>query len=272
MSTATGRRTWCCRSATSSRSSARWARSRICSSASTTGSTRTTPMDPEHVPTLLLNYGTLIDRSVTERFAGATTDDYDYLARGPLAPACVYPLRCVVGPRPVVRAYDVNTGADALRRFRVQYRGGRYDRRGRGFLGFQAKITTELDTASGTLDLYGDPLASRPRSGHDLSRQQGSSAKRSAGRSILARRTLRGSSCRSPRWKRELRPTNGGATYFLMPVEVSQVRAQGQFNPAGRSVAPRVASALREGELVVRGRARRWSPPTTTTTATSSGR
>ena len=69
------------------------------------------------------------------------------------------PLRCVVGPRQVVREYGVNNGANRLRRFRVQYRDGRYDRRGRGFLGYSATITTDLDAGSGTIAVYGVPQA-----------------------------------------------------------------------------------------------------------------
>ncbi|MEP7126921.1 MAG: FG-GAP-like repeat-containing protein, partial [Byssovorax sp.] len=92
------------------------------------------PQDPENVPTVAVTYGNLVDNALT---AGASADDsYDYISKGWFAPDCAYPLRCVVGPRVVVNEVDVNNGADKLRRSHIQYRGGRYDRRGRGFLGF----------------------------------------------------------------------------------------------------------------------------------------
>ncbi|MFS8071383.1 MAG: FG-GAP repeat domain-containing protein, partial [Byssovorax sp.] len=188
------------------------------------------PADPGHVPTLLIEYGTLIDKAITDGVAGG--DDHDYVSKGWFAPGCAYPLRCVVGPRQVVREYSRNNGADRLRRSRVQYRGGRYDRRGRGFLGFEAKITTDLATGSGNLDLYGDTsevvvgtVKTYPNAGQlrEAIRWTPNPRPQDPDRVELSFASF----------KRELRSTNGGATYFLMPTEVAQAREQGTFSSGG---------------------------------------
>ncbi|MEO7592743.1 MAG: FG-GAP-like repeat-containing protein, partial [Byssovorax sp.] len=188
------------------------------------------PADPGNAPTLLIEYGTLIDKAITDGVAAA--DDHDYVSKGWFALGCTYPLRCVVGPRQVVSGYSQNNGADRLRSFRVQYRGGRYDRRGRGFLGFQAKITTDLAAGSGNLELYGEALAvdlgavtTYPEAGQlrEAIRWTPNPRPQDPDRIELSFTTL----------QRQLRPTNGGATYFLMPKEVSQARKQGQFSSGG---------------------------------------
>ncbi|MBK9260189.1 MAG: hypothetical protein IPM54_10175 [Polyangiaceae bacterium] len=46
-----------------------------------------------------------------------------------------------------------------VRRFGVKYRDGRYDRRGHGFLGFGARIVTDLDTNAGTATFYDNVTA-----------------------------------------------------------------------------------------------------------------
>jgi RHS repeat-associated protein len=188
------------------------------------------PGEPGDVPTLLLNYGTLVDKAITDgpSASPAAEEGYDYLSRGWFAPSCAYPLHCVVGPRRVVSEYERNNGADRPRRSRVQYRGGRYDRRGRGFLGFQAKITTDLDTGAGSIDVYGDTaevdvgtVRTYPEAGQ-LREAIGwtpNPRPQDPDRVELSFST----------YKRELRATNGGATYFLMPTEVAQARKQGQL-------------------------------------------
>jgi RHS repeat-associated protein len=185
------------------------------------------PADPGDVPTVVVKYGTLVDASITDGLAAAE-ESYDYIAKAWFAPGCPYPLRCVVGPRQVVREYAVNNGADKARSSRVQYRGGRYDRRGRGFLGFQAKITTDLATGSGTIERYGDVAAVQvgkaktyPEAGQlrEEIRWTPNPRPQDPTRVELS----------FARFKRELRATNGGATYFMMPTEVSQARKQGQL-------------------------------------------
>ena len=185
------------------------------------------PADPGDVPTVVVKYGTLLDKSITDEIPAAE-ESYDYISKGWFAPDCAYPLRCVVGPRRVVSEYALNNGADKARRSRVQYRGGRYDRRGRGFLGFQAKITTDLATGSGTLERYGDATAvdvgkikTYPEAGQlrEEIRWTPNPRPQDPGRVELSFATF----------KRELRATNGSATYFMMPTEVAQARKQGQL-------------------------------------------
>jgi RHS repeat-associated protein len=192
------------------------------------------PLDTDNVANLTITYGTLIDTAMTKGapVAKGTDQGEDYLSRGWFAPDCAYPLRCVVGPRPVVTGYTRNNGADGLRSSRVQYRGGRYDRLGRGFLGFEAMITTDLDTLGGTLDLYGDTLPAKageatifPAAGQ-LQRQvrwTPNPQPDDPGRVELSFTSI----------ARELRPTSGGATYFQMPVAVARSRRQGSFKPGG---------------------------------------
>jgi RHS repeat-associated protein len=185
------------------------------------------PADPGNVQTVLVNYGSLVDKSITDELPAAE-ESYDYIAKGWFAPSCAYPLRCVVGPRRVVTEYSINNGADKARRSRVQYRGGRYDRGGRGFLGLQAKITTDLATGSGTIERYGDAVEvnvgtvkTYPEAGQlqEEIRWTPNPRPQDPGRVELSFTTFR----------RELRATNGGATYFMMPTEVSQARKQGQL-------------------------------------------
>ena len=202
--------------------------------ASTMGSTRTIRRIRGMCRRSSSTTGPSIDKAITDGPAAlpAAEDGYDYLSKGWFAPSCAYPLRCVVGPRRVVSEYSRNNGADKLRRSRVQYRGGRYDRRGRGFLGFQAKITTDLDTGSGNIELYGDAsevdvgtVKTYPEAGQlrEAIRWTPNPRPQDPDRIELSFTTI----------QRELRSTNGGATYFLMPTEVAQARKQGKFSPGG---------------------------------------
>ena len=75
------------------------------------------PADPGNVPTLLVTYGTLIDKAITDGPPALLAEEggYDHVSKGWFAPSCAYPLRCVVGPRQVVREYSRNNGADKQR-------------------------------------------------------------------------------------------------------------------------------------------------------------
>ncbi len=213
------------------------------------------PADPGNVQTLLVEYGTLIDKTITDGVTtpSAAEDGYDYVTKGWFAPSCAYPLRCVVGPRQVVSGYSQNNGADKLRRARVQYRGGRYDRRGRGFLGFHSKITTDLDTGAGTLEVYSDAVEvvvgtvkTYPEAGQlrETIRWTPNPRPQDPDRIELSFSSI----------KRELRPTNGGATYFVMPTEVSQARKQGQLNlGAGQALHPWLELSAKASSLNVGG-------------------
>ena len=84
----------------------------------------------------------------------ADLDGMVYLPRYDNNNGCAYPHSCVVGPRQVVSAYDVNDGANALRTYSVKYRDGRFDYGGRGFLGFGARIVLDGGTNGGVADFY----------------------------------------------------------------------------------------------------------------------
>ncbi|WP_437811151.1 RHS repeat-associated core domain-containing protein [Sorangium sp. So ce1078] len=190
------------------------------------------PTEPSFVPNVSISYGHLTDASVAtgDRAEDPGRESPLYLARSGAADDCGYPRRCVVGPRRVVSACALNNGADRPRRFEVSYRDGRYHRLGRGFLGFGERIVTDLDTGAGTIDVYDhvtfdDELQIFTFAGH-------------------VERTWRWApglpSQPSPEQielsfvdvKRELVPTNDGATYFTLPTERRVRRAQGIYPPA----------------------------------------
>ncbi|WP_437734434.1 RHS repeat-associated core domain-containing protein [Sorangium sp. So ce1335] len=190
------------------------------------------PTEPGFVPNVSISYGHLTDDASVATGDGAGDPAREsplYLARSGAADDCVYPRRCVVGPRRVVSAYALNNGADRQRRFEVGYRDGRYHRLGRGFLGFGERIVTDLDTGAVAIDVYDhvtfdDELQVFPFAGS-------------------VQRTLRGAPglASQPRpeqielafvdVQRTLVSTNDGATYFTLPTERRLRRAQGIYPP-----------------------------------------
>jgi len=117
------------------------------------------PNEQGFLPNVQITYDHLIDRAKTVSDSGSIpsvpAEARTYLPRDH-APdgACAYPIRCVVGPRRVVSGYQLNAGRDKPRSFQVVYRNGRFDRLGRGSLGFGTRIVRDLDTGSGTAELY----------------------------------------------------------------------------------------------------------------------
>ena len=114
------------------------------------------PTDPGFTPDVSFSYGHLTDASITNGTpAGDPALEGDlYLSHADATNGCAYPHVCAVGPRRVVSAYTTNNGADSVRHFGVRYRDGRYHRLVRGFLGFEERIATDLDTLAGTEDVY----------------------------------------------------------------------------------------------------------------------
>ncbi|WP_437731191.1 RHS repeat-associated core domain-containing protein [Sorangium sp. So ce1335] len=191
------------------------------------------PTEPAFVPNVSISYGHLTDASVAAGEDDSAEDPARerplYLARSGAADDCVYPRRCVVGPRRVVSAYALNNGADRPRRLEVGYRDGRYHRLGRGFLGFGERLVTDLDTGAATLEVYDnvtydDELQVFPFAGR-------------VARTWRWAPGLPG----QPRPEqielafvdvtRTLVPTNDGATYFTLPTERRLRRAQGIYPP-----------------------------------------
>jgi YD repeat-containing protein len=117
------------------------------------------PLDPEDagfLPTVSITYDAMIDRAETRGLAkgSAAYDDQVYLARSDPADGCAYPRVCAVGFRRVVSKVAFNDGANAARTFRYQYRDGRADLQGRGFLGFGARVVFDVDGGGGTAEFY----------------------------------------------------------------------------------------------------------------------
>jgi RHS repeat-associated protein len=114
------------------------------------------PEDDGFVPNVSISYGHMTDPSITSGLEAAdpAMESALYLSRSDPANDCNYPRRCAVGPRRVVSGYELNDGADGVRRFQVRYRDGRYHQLGLGFLGFSERIVTDLDTLAGSADFY----------------------------------------------------------------------------------------------------------------------
>ncbi|MEZ4298873.1 MAG: RHS repeat-associated core domain-containing protein [Polyangiaceae bacterium] len=132
------------------------------------GSNPHDPGDAEYVPDVEIDYGHLIDASITDADIGSAGgggggaggaggseagEEALYLSRHDPLNDCTYPRRCAVGTRRVVSGYSVDDGGGGQRRYSVRYRDGRYHA-SHGFLGFGARILTDLGTAATTVDFY----------------------------------------------------------------------------------------------------------------------
>jgi RHS repeat-associated protein len=230
------------------------------------------PGEPAHLPTMALRYGHLHDgaRTLGEAPGSAAWEAEPYLARTgfPYAPSlpaehdaidCLYPRVCVVGPRRVLTGYVLHNGANAPRSYSIAYRDGRYDRHGRGFLGFGARIVRDLDLGASTIELYDsvtfDPeRRNYPHAGSlrgtwqispALPEQPESPFLQASFTSILS----------------EVVPTNDGATYHVLPSLRYQRRWEAWVPPLGvpgktlegfvRDVEPEDTRVLAESYLVV---------------------
>ncbi|WP_437480466.1 RHS repeat-associated core domain-containing protein [Sorangium sp. So ce1014] len=206
------------------------------------------PTEPDFVPNVSISYGHLTDASVS--IGGAAEEDPDrrsalYLARSSAADDCGYPRRCIVGPRRVVSAYALNSGAERPRRFEVSYRDGRYHRLGRGFLGFGERIVTDLDTAAARIDVYDhvtydDELQVFPFAGHVQRTWRWAPGLPSQPRPDQIELSFLDV-------KRTVVPTNDGATYFTLPTERRVRRAQGVYPPPSGAM-PLVETYVRQVE------------------------
>ena len=194
------------------------------------------PEDPAYVPNVEIAYGHLVDTSIT---SGLSANDPAlagalYLSRSDAANGCAYPRRCAVGPRRVVRGYRVNDGSGAVRRFSVQYRGGRYDHRGPGFVGFSARIITDLDTLAGTAEFfdnvtYDEELKVYPLAGQVTRQWQWSPGRASQPKPEQIEISFLDIT-------RTVIPTNDGKTYFTIPTQSRVRRVEGAYSPGGSSM------------------------------------
>ncbi|HLM76750.1 MAG TPA: VCBS repeat-containing protein, partial [Polyangiaceae bacterium] len=194
------------------------------------------PEDPAFVPNVEISYGHLVDPSIT---SGLSANDPAlssalYLSRSDAANGCAYPRRCAVGPRRVVSGYRVHDGSGGVRRFSVQYRDGRYDHRGPGFIGFGRRITTDLDTLAGTAEFfdnvtYDENLKAYPFAGQVMRRwfwNPGLPSQPKPDQIELSFLDI------TP----TLVPTNDGKTYFTIPTQAKLRRMEGVYSPGGLSL------------------------------------
>jgi len=117
--------------------------------------------DPKFVPSVEIEYGSLVDRrqttadlvafgeeNVGNNQPGPTPNDM-YQARWH-SPNCTWPVSCVAGSRQVVSKYRLTDGLEGKRSVAMLYRDGRYDVSGHRFLGFGAVMRVDLDALSGS--------------------------------------------------------------------------------------------------------------------------
>jgi hypothetical protein len=125
----------------------------------------------------------------------------------------------------VVGHYALSNGQGGRRHFGVHYRDGRYDRLGRRFLGFGERILLDEDTGAGTAEFYDnttfDPTFNVfPYAGQVVREQRwtpGLPSQPNPDRIEL--------SYTSAMMQRVL--SNGGKTYFTLPVVRTVWREQG---------------------------------------------
>ncbi len=122
----------------------------------TDGMSALDPGDPGFVPTVSIDYESLVDTSITHDISTSDPlyEKQTYIKRSNPNNTCTYPRTCVVGPSRVVSSYQINDGQNQPRHFSVEYRDARYHRLGRGMLGFGERIVVDDETGAGTAELY----------------------------------------------------------------------------------------------------------------------
>jgi RHS repeat-associated protein len=131
------------------------------------------PGDPGFVATISIEYGSLVDKTITLGLAQGSVAraNQTYVSRYDSANGCDYPRSCVVGPQQVVSAYHQSDGNNQPRSFSLLYRDARYHRLGRGDLGFGERVVVDADTGGGSAQIFDnvtwDPVLSTfPFAGH----------------------------------------------------------------------------------------------------------
>ena len=193
------------------------------------------PGAPGLVPNVQISYAHLVDRSITQGQApdGAQAEAHTYLSREDEAKGCAYPLRCVVGPRRVVSGYAIDKGGASPRSFSLAYRDGRAHHLGRGFLGFGARLLRDLDTGAGTVERYDNTTFDPDLRAYPLVGE------------IAHRWTYNPGRPGEPDPQRielsffdaltETVKTQGGKSYFTLPILRRTRREQGTFPPSSGS-------------------------------------
>ncbi|NUQ73530.1 MAG: type IV secretion protein Rhs [Polyangiaceae bacterium] len=217
------------------------------------------PGDPGFLPNVQITYDHLIDRAITTGSTGIAKTARTYLARDNASDtACDYPIRCVVGPRRVVSKYLLNSGKDKPRSFSIAYRNGRYHRLGRGFLGFGMRIVRDLDTGSGTAELFDNEtfdinLNAFPFAGHIAHEWRWSPTFIHHGDVLEVALELLFTHI-----PRQTIPTAGGQTYFTLPILERKRREQSALCPLDPLLIEEQVRLLVNGGAEVLSDATRW--------------
>jgi RHS repeat-associated protein len=212
------------------------------------------PGDPGFLPNVTIAYGNLVDSSITQGqlATSAEAEDKTYLSRFESGNDCDYPRACVVGAQRVVAGYQLNNGANEARSFSVQYRDGRYDRLGRGSLGFGERIVRDLDTLTGreagSIELYDNvtydgTYATYPYAGQ-ATRSWSWGFPETDGNPLEILTTSRES------WMLT-RTTSNGATYFTLPWKTQIRKGKSSYSSNGGTFDTVVAAAAASPDFVI---------------------
>jgi RHS repeat-associated protein len=201
------------------------------------------PDEPGHVANVSLSYGHLVDGSITNSVASQdpALEEALYLSHAEPANDCVYPRRCVVGPRRVVSGYSENDGSDGARRFAVRYRDGRHHAHGLGFLGFAERVVVDLDTLAGTVDRYDNITYEKDLHAFPLAGQRTAQWRYSPGLPEQAAPERVEMAFLDTAYS--VVPTSDAKSYFALPTGSRLRRAQGDHSPG--AAAPTLLSFVR---------------------------
>ncbi len=170
------------------------------------------PYTPAHTafrPQIAIEYSTLATNNVYEK-----------------GEDCQYPLRCAAGPHRVVAAYEEDSGGTQPRRFEFAYRDGKYDRLGRGFLGFAERVVRDVDKNSGQLEVYDNTTFDASFNTYPFAHQPSeviSWTPTADEHDLLFELSFQSTTL-------QVAPTNNGASYFTVPVVTRSRREQGRIH------------------------------------------
>lgn len=122
----------------------------------TTGLNPLDPADPGFLPDVQITYDTMVDRALGWALDPNAPEvaEAPYRARYDAENTCEYPRACSLSFSSIVSEYRLNNGKSQPRRFTLQYRDGRQDRAGRGFLGFGSRLLRDRDSGATTVEWF----------------------------------------------------------------------------------------------------------------------
>jgi RHS repeat-associated protein len=185
------------------------------------------PGDPGFEPNVRIDYGHMVDRSITDGVApsSAAAEKYSYVSQLDDNDLCVYPRHCAVGPRRIVTSYTLNNGANRMRPFSVRYRDGRFHRLGRGFLGFGSRVVVDEATQGAREEVFDTrthdaDLDVYPNAGQVVAERAWSPALASQPDTVHIELSFTDVALTTVK-------TYGGRTYFTLPTQRRVRREQG---------------------------------------------